>query len=395
MENFSFYVPTTVHFGKGQLANLASSIKQFGGTKVMLAYGGGSIKANGIYAAVTDELEKAGIPYVDCDGIRPNPPVADVRKGIAIYRENHCDFILAVGGGSTIDAAKAMAAGVCYDGDVMDLMADGKGEIKAAAPLASILTMAGTGSELDMGGVITGEVNHKKHTIMHPLLYPKFSILDPAFTFSVPEKHSMAGCFDAFDHLLECYFVAGSESTDVQNMMNEGLMRSIVKNAPKVLANPEDYDARANIMWASSMALASFQFAAGKKGSNWPMHGMGHELSSLYDMTHGITLALIAPSYLAYTLEKVPEYTWLFAAFARNVFGVSEDDDALAAQLGIAKVKEFTLTLKMPNNLKEAGVAEDKLDYLAEKATEWGSIGALCPINKEDALEIYRRAFEN
>lgn len=393
MENFSFYVPTTVHFGKGQIENLASSIKQFGGSKVMLAYGGGSIKKNGIYDAVTSELKKADIPFFDCDGIRPNPPVEDVRKGISIYRANACDFILAVGGGSTIDAAKAMAAGVCYDGDVMDLMADGKGEIKEAAPLASVLTMAGTGSELDMGGVITGEVNHKKHTIMHPFLYPKFSILDPTFTFSVPEKHSMAGCFDAFDHLLECYFVAGSESTDVQNMMNEGLMRSIVKNAPKVLANPEDYDARANIMWASSMALAGFQFVAGKKGSNWPMHGMGHELSSLYDMTHGITLALIAPSYLAYTLEKVPEYTWLFAAFARNVFGVLEVDDAIAAKLGIDKVKEFTLTLKMPKNLKEAGVAEDKLEFLAERATEWGSIGALCPINKEDALEIYKRAF--
>ncbi|MCW3805493.1 iron-containing alcohol dehydrogenase [Plebeiibacterium marinum] len=393
MENFNFYVPTTVHFGKGQIENLASSIKQFGGSKVMLAYGGGSIKKNGIYDTVTSELKKADIPFVDCDGIKPNPPVADVRKGIQIYRDNSCDFILAVGGGSTIDAAKAMAAGVCYDGDVMDLMADGKGEITAAAPLASVLTMAGTGSELDLGGVITGEVNHKKHTIMHPLLYPKFSILDPTFSFSVPEKHSMAGSFDALDHLLECYFIAGSESTDVQNMMNEGLMRSIIKNAPKVLANPEDYDARANIMWASSMALASFQFAVGKKGSNWPMHAMGHELSSLYDMTHGVTLALIAPSYLAYTLEKAPEYTWLFANFARNVFGVVQGDDALAAKEGIAKVKEFADTINMPKNLKEAGVEEGKLEYLAEKATEWGNIGALCPIEKEDALEIYKRAF--
>ncbi|PKQ65224.1 iron-containing alcohol dehydrogenase [Labilibaculum manganireducens] len=393
MENFSFYVPTTIHFGKGQIENLSSSIKQFGGSKVLLAYGGGSIKKNGIYDAVTNELKKADIDFVDCDGIKPNPPVSDVRKGIQIYRENSCDFILAVGGGSTIDAAKAIAAGVCYDGDVMDLMAGGHGEINAAAPLASVLTMAGTGSELDMGGVITGEKNHKKHTIMHPFLYPKFSILDPTYTFSVPEKHSMAGCFDALDHLLECYFVAGSETTDVQNMMNEGVMRSIIKNAPKVLANPEDYDARANIMWASSMALAGFQFVAGKKGSKWPMHGMGHELSSLYDMTHGVTLALIAPSYLAYTLEKAPQYTWLFANFARNVFGVSEADDATAAKLGIGKVKEFADRINMPKNLKEAGVEESKLEYLAEKATEWGSLTALCEINKDDTLEIFRRAF--
>lgn len=393
MENFSFYLPTTVHFGKGQISNLGVSVKQFGGSKVLLAYGGGSIKTNGIYDAVVAELKKANIAFVDCDGIKPNPPVADVRKGIKLYNENKCDFILAVGGGSTIDAAKAMAAGVCYNGDVMDLMVGGKGEIKAAAPLASVLTMAGTGSELDMGGVITGEVNHKKHTIMHPLLYPKFSILDPIYTFSVPEKHTMAGCFDALDHLIECYFIAGSESTDVQNMMNEGLMRAIVKNAPLLIDNPQDYNARANIMWASSMALASFQFALGKKGSNWPMHAMGHELSSLYDMTHGVTLALIAPSYLAFTLEKAPKYAWLFAAFARNVFGVVETDDALAAKMGIVKLKEFTLTLKMPKNLKEAGVEEDKLQYLAEKATEWGNIGALCKIEKEEALEIYKNAF--
>jgi hypothetical protein len=360
----------------------------------MLAYGGGSIKKNGIYETVTSELNNAGIPYVDCDGIKPNPPVDDVNKGIKLYRDNDCDFILAIGGGSTIDAAKAMAAGVCFDGDVMDLMADGNGEIKAAAPLAAVLTMAGTGSELDMGGVITGEKNHKKHTIMHPLLYPKFSILDPSYTFTVPEKHSMAGCFDALDHLIECYFIPGSESTDVQNMMNEGLMRSIIKNAPLILENPEDYNARANIMWASSMALASFQFAAGKKGSNWPMHAMGHELSSLYDMTHGITLALITPAYLAFSLENAPEYTWLFANFARNVFGVIESDDAVAAKLGIEKVKEFTLKIKMPNNLKDAGVDEDKLEYLAERATEWGNVGPLCKIGKSEAFEIYRIAYE-
>jgi butanol dehydrogenase len=394
MENFNFYLPTTIHFGKGEITKLGTSIKQFGGSKVLLAYGGGSIKNNGIYDAVVNELKKENIKYVDCDGIKSNPPVEDVNRGIKLYRENNLDFILAVGGGSTIDAAKAMAAGVCYDGDVMDLMAGGKGEIKNAAPLASVLTMAGTGSELDMGGVITAGEDHKKHTIMHPLLYPKFSILDPTYTFTVPEKHTMAGCFDALDHLIECYFVAGSESTDVQNMMNEGVMKTIIKHAPLLLENPEDYNARANIMWASSMALASFQFVLGKKGSNWPMHAMGHELSSLYDMTHGVTLALITPAYLEFSLEKAPEYTWLFANFARNVFSVNEESDELAAKMGIEKLKEFILKIKMPKNLKEAGVEEDKLEYLAEKATEYGNIGPMCKIEKEEALEIYRRAYE-
>lgn len=394
MENFSFYVPTAVFFGKGQIKNLAPSIREFGGSKVLLVYGGGSIRNNGIYDAVVDELKKGNIEFTECADIKPNPPVSDVRRGIALIRENACDFILAIGGGSVIDAAKAMAAGVCYDGDVMDLMAGGKAKIKNAIPLASVLTMAGAGSELDFGGVITGEKNHKKHNIMHPLLYPKFSILDPTYTFTVPEKHTMAGCFDAFNHLLECYFVPGSESTDVQNMMNEGLMRSIIKNAPLLLENPENYNARANIMWASSMALASSQFILGKRGSKWPMHVMGHELSSLYDMTHGITLALLAPVYLDYTLQKAPEYTWLFANFARNVFGVVDPNNETAAKSGLVKLKEFIATLKMPNTLKEAGVEEDKLEYLAERATERGNLNALCEINYTDVLEIFKRAFK-
>lgn len=394
MKNFSFYVPTTIHFGKDQIVQLGTSIKQYGGSKVLLVYGSGSIKKNGIYNSIIQELEKYSLEYVECDGIHPNPPVSDVNRGITLYRKNLCDFILAVGGGSTIDAAKAMAAGVCYDGDVMDLMAGGKGQIIHATPLGTVLTMAGTGSELDMGGVITAGKDHKKHTIMNPLLYPKFSILDPTYTYSVPEKHAMAGCFDALNHLIECYFVKGSESTDVQNRMNEGLMKVIIKNAQLILKDPNHYEARANIMWASSMALAGFQFVLGKEGSNWPMHAMGHELSSLYEMTHGVTLALITPAYLTYTLENAPEYEWLFADFARNVFDVNEINDSIAAKKGIAKLKEFTLKINMPENLKKAGVEEEKIEYLATKATEWGDIGALCKIERTEAVEIFRNALQ-
>lgn len=303
------------------------------------------------------------------------------------------NFILGVGGGSVIDACKAMAAGVFYEGDVMDLMAGGKGQILKAAPICSILTMAGTGSELDMGGVITAGRDHKKYTIMHPLLFPKFSILDPTYTYTVSEKHSMAGCFDALNHLIECYFNVGS-STEVQDRMNEGVMKVILKNAPIILENPKDYNARANIMWASSMALAGFQFISGKSTFNFPIHTMGHELSSLYDMTHGVTLALLTPPWMKYTIENAPEHVHMFATFARNVFDVVNENDFEAAEEGVSRLIDFIQTLKIPKNLKEAGVEKDKLEYLAGKAIEFGNIGALCKIEKDEALEIFRMAYE-
>jgi alcohol dehydrogenase YqhD (iron-dependent ADH family) len=393
MENFVYNIPTRVYFGKGQVKNLVSAIKENEGSKVLLAYGGGSIKRNGIHRAVLDELGKGSIEYVECSGIKPNPPIEDARRGIELYRSNDLDFILGVGGGSVIDTCKAIAAGVSYDGNVIDLMDGGKGQIKEAAPLGSILTMAGTGSELNMVGVITVGKDHKKHTITHPLLYSKFSILDPTYTYTVPEKQSMAGCFDALNHSMECYFNLDS-SAEVQDRMNEGLMKAIIKNAPLILKNSEDYDARANIMWASSMALAGHQFVKGKSTFELPIHKMGHELSSLYDMTHGVSLAPLTPSWMEYTIRNAPEHIHMFAAFARNVFDVINEDDFEAAEEGISRMTAFIQSLELPTNLKDAGVERDTLRYLAQKATEFGNVGALCKIEEKEALEIFEMAYE-
>lgn len=198
MDNFIFNIPTIAYFGKGQIQVLGETIKAHGGSKVLLAYGGGSIKTNGIYAAILAQFQSAGLPHVELSGIQPNPRVASVEAGIRLYRENRCDFILAVGGGSALDASKAIAAGVMHDGPVTDLFVDESGlsPLTAAAPLATILTMAGTGSELDMGAVITVGEAHKKEVLLHPLVNPKFSILDPEYTFTVPEHHAMAGVAD-------------------------------------------------------------------------------------------------------------------------------------------------------------------------------------------------------
>ena len=340
---------------------------------------------------IIEQFKKAGILHVEISGIKPNPPIEDVYEGIRLYEENNLDFIVAVGGGSALDAAKAIAAGAMYEGDVFDLIS-AKETVQSAAPLATVLTMAGTGSEMDMGGVITVGEEHKKYAILHPLLNPKFSILDPEFTYTVSNHHSMSGCSDILSHLIEQY-LRPDKGADVSDRMNEGVMKVVLDNAPTILQSPQDYNARANIMWASSMALAGFQFMSGKKFGAFPVHALGHELSSLYDMTHGITLALITPSWICFTLKSAPEFTPMFARFARNVFGVLESDDKKAAKQGIERLISFYETIGMPKNMREAGVEEDKLEYLAKKATEFGDIGTMSPINKKEALEIYKMAW--
>jgi alcohol dehydrogenase YqhD (iron-dependent ADH family) len=253
--------------------------------------------------------------------------------------------------------------------------------------------MAGTGSEMDAGGVITAGEDHKKYVIIHDLLNPKFSILDPVYTFTVPEHHSMAGCSDILSHLMEQYFTPDCNA-DVQDYMNEGLMKAVIKYSAQIKSNPEDYDARANIMWASSMALAGFQLLNGKSMFfMFPVHFIGHELSSLYDMTHGITLALITPAWMRYTMQKAPEYICVFAKFARNVFNVNASEDADAAEQGVEKLIEFYASIGMPKTLREAGVEEDKLEYLAKKATENGELGILYKLKADDVLAILKDAF--
>ena len=391
MDNFIYSIPTRAYFGRGQVANLGSAVREFGGSKVLLAYGGGSIKHNGILDEVLAEFDKEGIAHVELSGIKPNPRIESVEEGISLYRQHGCDFILAVGGGSTLDAAKAIAAGVSYSGPVLDLLA-GVAEVNSPAPLGTILTMAGTGSEMDAGGVITAGEDNKKLVIMHPELNPRFSILDPAYTFTVPAHHSMAGCADILCHLMEQYFTPES-GADVQDRMNEGLMKVVLEHGPRILANPEDYDARANIMWASSMALSGFQLLLGKPGFKFPIHYLGHELSSLYDMTHGVTLALLTPAWMRHTVEANPDALSVFARFARNVFDVKQRDDWAAFEAGIEALIQYYRAIGMPVSLEAAGVEEERLDYLAEKATENGELGILSSIGKAQALAIYQAAY--
>ncbi|WP_027723222.1 iron-containing alcohol dehydrogenase [Maridesulfovibrio zosterae] len=391
MDNFIFHIPTKAYFGKGQIKNLGKAIKANGGAKVLLGYGGGSIKKNGIFAQIVDQLNAEGINYVEFKGIQPNPHIESVEQGMTLYHEEACDFILAVGGGSVIDTCKAVSIGVVYDGPVLDLLL-GKEVPKQAAPLGSVLTMAGTGSEMDQAAVISVGKQHKKKALIHEKLFPRFSILDPEYTFTVPEYHSMAGCADILCHLMEQYF-APECGADVQDGMNEGLMRVVLERTPQILENPRDYNARASIMWASSMALTGFHLRLGKPTANSRLHMIGHELSSMYDMTHGVTLALLTPAWMRQTISKAPEYLPLFARFARNVMNIREANDAIAAKTGIEKLSQFYKRIGMPTNLSEAGVRENDLKIIANRAVENGQLGCLYAIGKNEVLSILQDAY--
>ncbi len=278
MDNFIFYIPTKVYFGKGEICNLGNAIKEAGSSRVLFVYGEGSIKRNGIYKQVVGQLELNNIDFIELAGIRPNPGVESVMEGVRLCRENNIDLVLAVGGGSTADASKAIAAAASYDGDVMDLLKY-KVEVQNTLKIGVVMTFAGTGSEMDCGCVISAGEAKKKHILVHESLFPSFSILDPEYTFSVSREQTAAGVADVLSHLMEQYFHPES-GTDVQDGMNEGIMKAVIKHGPIAVNEPENYESRAIIFWASSMALAGFQFRLGKSPFKYPVHYLGHELSS-------------------------------------------------------------------------------------------------------------------
>lgn len=391
MDNFIFHIPTRVYFGRGEICNLGEALKDAGAKRVLFVYGEGSIKRTGIYDMVIALLEDNDIFYVELPGIKPNPRVESVIEGAKLCRENDIELVLAVGGGSTADASKAIAAAATYNGDVMDLLKQ-RVEVKNPLKIGIVMTFAGTGSEMDCGGVITAGEANKKHIIMHKSLFPVFSILDPEYTFSVSREQTAAGIADILSHLMEQYFHPAT-GTDVQDGMNEGIMKALIKHGSIVVKEPENYESRAVVLWASSMALAGFQFQLGKKSFRYPVHIMGHELSSRYDMTHGVSLALLTPAWMKHTLENASKYIPLFARFARNVFGIDRVEDIRAAHMGIDELVKFYKQLGLPSSLQEVGVLADDLKFLADKATELGPVGILSKIDKAEAYDIYKRSY--
>lgn len=385
MYNFNLHLATNVFFGKDVITNLGSEIKKYG-SKVLFCYGGGSIKRNGIYSKVIDELKTARLDYVELAGISPNPTLDEVRSGITRAREKRCDFILGVGGGSTIDCAKAISAGLANDVDVWDLIT-GAEKITAAIPLGSVLTLAATGSEMDNGAVITKTETKEKLGFGSPYLLPKFAIMDPCYTFSVPKHQTAAGIADIMSHTFENYFTL-SDGAFLQNRFAEAVLHTCIHYAPIAYREPENYEARANLMWANSWAINGL-LDAGKQCA-WSVHPMEHELSGYYNITHGVGLAILTPRWLEYVLDDTRVET--IACYGKNVWGIKDTDTYKVAKEAIQKTYQFFESLEIPMHLKELGIDEHDLEEMANAAIRHrgGSIKGFKTLDASDVLAIYR-----
>ncbi|CDI48466.1 iron-containing alcohol dehydrogenase [Clostridium tetani] len=387
MLNFNYSIPTKIFFGKGQIEILGKEIKKYG-NKVLVVYGGGSIKKNGVYDEVVNIFKDNNINFWELSGVEPNPRITTVRKGIKMCKENDVDFILAVGGGSSIDCSKVIAAGCYYKKDPWDIVLDSS-KIENAIPLGTILTLSATGSEMNAGAVITNLETNEKLGTHHPSMAPKFSILDPSYTFTVPKKHTAAGIADIMSHTFENYFSKTKEAY-LQNRMAESILKTCIEYGKVAIEEPENYEARANLMWASSLAINGI-LSYGKE-TKWSVHPIEHELSAFYDITHGVGLAILTPYWMEYVLD----YGTLdnFVEYGVNVWNIDDKQDKYAiANKAIEKTREYFVSLGIPSTLKEVGIEEEKLEEMAKAATRRGAVGGFRPLKEEDVLKIYKLAF--
>ncbi|MBR1918832.1 MAG: iron-containing alcohol dehydrogenase [Spirochaetales bacterium] len=385
MYDFRFAVPTTIYFGKGQIKHLDEV--RASGSRVLLCYGGGSIRRSGLYDEAVAILKKAGVEIFELSGIEPNPRIESVRRGAELCRENEIDSVLAIGGGSTIDAAKVIAAAALYEGDAWDLVIHPE-RIERALPIYSVLTLSATGSEMDPFAVISDMSKNEKWGTGGEALKPTMSILDPCYTFTVSRKQTAAGTADMMSHTFENYF--SFESAYVQKRLAEGLLKTMIKYGPIALEEPENYEARANLMWAGSHAINGLVSEGCSPA--WCVHPMEHELSAFYDITHGEGLAILTPVWMRYILS--PETAPYLAEYGRNVWLIEGEDDMKVASEAIDRTAEFFfVTMGMPKNLRAVGITEQvNFEKMAQKAAE-GSRGSFVPLSKEDIEKIFKAAF--
>ncbi len=389
MFGFQYFTPTKVVFGKSTESRAAGLIREFGGTKVLIHYGGGSVVRSGLLKKVTDSLTAAGIPFVTLGGAVPNPRLGLVYKGIDLCRKEGVDFLLAVGGGSAIDSAKAIGYGVANEGDVWDFY-DYKRQASGCLPLGVILTIAATGSEMSDSSVITKEEGLVKRGYSSDYGRPKFAIMDPELTMTLPDYQTACGCTDIMMHTMERYFTNGG-NMEITDAIAEGLLRTVMKNALILAKDPKDYDARAEVMWAGSLSHNGLT-GCGNDGGDWMTHKLEHELGGLYDVAHGAGLAAIWGSWARYVYRDcLPR----FRRFAVNVMGVeaSGTDEEIALK-GIGALEAFFRSIGMPTSLRELGVAatEEDLVTMAHKCAVGvnGAKGSAKLLREEDMLAIFR-----
>jgi len=381
MLNFEFYAPTRILFGQDQLNALGEQIMPFG-RDILLVYGKGSVKKNGILDAVVAQLDRHSIHYVELGGVDPNPRISTVREGARLCREHNLQLVLAVGGGSAIDCSKAIAFATFYERDPWDFWA-GKTDVTRALAVGAVLTLAATGSEMNWTSVITNEVTQEKRGRGSPLLFPKFSILDPTLTFSVPPLQTAAGVADIMTHVYEFYF-SQVKTAFLQDSLAEAVLRTCIKYGPIALQQPDNYEARANLMWASSMALNGV--AARGKTFDGTLHAVEHAISALYDLTHGVGLAILAIPWFEYVLNE--RTLDKFVQYARNVWGVAGADDGETARLGIAATRDFYRRLGIPLTLSQVGIGSERFETILEHVFTKETVGAFNPLKRQDILNI-------
>ena len=389
MFDFNYFTPTQVVFGRNTELKVAELIRRFGGTKVLIHYGGGSIIRSGLLKRVTDALDAADIPYITLGGAVPNPRLGLVYEGIELCRKEGVDFLLAVGGGSAIDSAKAIGYGVTNEGDVWDFY-DYKRKATACLPLGVILTIAATGSEMSDSSVITKEEGLVKRGYSSDFCRPKFAIMNPELTMTLPDYQTACGCADIMMHTMERYFTNGG-NMEITDAIAEGLLRTVMVNAEILVKDPKNYDARAEVMWAGSLSHNGLT-GCGNDGGDWMTHKLEHELGGLYDVAHGAGLTAVWGSWARYVYQScLPR----FRRFAMNVMGVAPigTDEEIAVK-GIESLEAFFRRIHMPTNLRELGVnpTEAELKDMAHKCAVGvdGGMGSARMLYEEDMLAIYR-----
>ncbi len=386
IHDFSFHNPTKVYFGKTAIDNLAGELENYG-NNILLIYGKNAIKKIGLYDKVIEILKSADKNIIEFSGIKPNPSYSQLLEGARLVRENNVDLILAVGGGSTIDCAKGISVSAYCEGDpwtkFWQNFEEPSGKI---VPVGAILTMAGTASEMNGGSVITNEEKMLKNgKVFGPEVYPKFAILNPEYTFSVPQYQMASGIFDTMSHLCEQYF--SGEDDNTTDYLIEGVMKSLIHSAEIAMQNPTDYEARSNIMWCATLGL---NYITGlSKAQDWEVHMIEHQLGAFTDCTHGAGLAAISPAYYRYIAEYGLQK---FVRFAKNVWGINTENlnDAESAEAGIVKLEEFIKMLQLPLSIKELGATEEMLPLVAESTIQGGGYKQM---SADDILAVLKSCF--
>ena len=389
MLNFEFYNPARIIFGKDSEKAVGKMIKDFGAKKVLLHYGGNSIKKIGLYDKVVASLQEAGISFVELGGAQPNPRLSLVRKGIELCKENDIDFILAVGGGSTIDSAKGIAAAMKNEKDIWEYYMNDPSGIKDALPIGVILTIPAAGSETSDSSVITNEDGDYKRSISGECLTPKFAIMNPEVTFTLPPYQTACGASDIFAHLMERYFTQ-VKNVDFTDRLIEASMKTILINAPMALKEPENYDIRAEIMWVGTVAHNNL-LNTGRKG-DWGSHNIEHEISGIYDLAHGAGLSIVFPAWIRYVYKENIDK---FVQFAVRVFDVQlafDDKDRIVEEM-LVRMEDWYKKMGLPTRLSHVNIGSDRLEEMARKCLDGrNSIGSFKELKEKDVLEILKLA---